>query len=57
MLAGTFGEKFLAGLKISLRGLILFAVGGFMMGFETVVMSVHSIHLLPSFHSLAGSTS
>jgi len=35
MLAGTFGEKFMAGLKISLRGLIIFALGGFMMGFGT----------------------
>jgi len=35
MLAGTFGEKFIAGLKISLKGLIIFALGGFLMGFGT----------------------
>lgn len=35
MLAGTFGEKFIAGLKISLTGLIIFAIGGFIMGFGT----------------------
>ena len=35
MLAGTFGEKFLAGLKISSKGILLYAVGGFIMGFGT----------------------
>ena len=35
MLAGTFGKKFLAGLKISTKGILLYAVGGFIMGFGT----------------------
>ena len=35
MLAGTFGEKFMAGLKISSKGIVLYAVGGFIMGFGT----------------------
>ena len=35
MLAGTFGEKFLAGLKISSKGILLYAFGGFIMGFGT----------------------
>lgn len=35
MLAGTFKEKFIAGLKISLSGLMIFATGGFIMGFGT----------------------
>jgi hypothetical protein len=35
MLAGTFGEKFLAGLKISSKGILLYAIGGFIMGFGT----------------------
>ena len=35
MLAGTFGEKFLAGLKISTKGIIIYAIGGFIMGFGT----------------------
>ena len=35
MLAGIFGEKFMAGLKISAKGILLYAVGGFIMGFGT----------------------
>ena len=35
MLAGTFGEKFMAGLKISTKGMFIYAIGGLMMGFGT----------------------
>lgn len=35
MIAGAFQHKFTAGLKISLKGAITFALGGFIMGFGT----------------------
>jgi len=52
MLAGTFGEKFMAGLKISAKGILLYAVGGFIMGFGTRLSNGCNVCTLYTYRSI-----